>query len=210
MVASSEASDALWRTRDDEPAHAEADHDERVQDDERAPGGGDALAAPAIERVRVPDDGRHAQDAGARPAADRQTGARGERALGEVEEEDERAGPPAQQPVHVRRAGVARALPQDVTPVGTRDQLRAGERPQQPGHGDEDCDGNHARSFCTKGEDDSAATAGSVESTHRDGDDSAATGGSGAWSRPIERETTAQRRRGVGHHRTGNRATQSE
>ena len=97
---SSDASDALCSTRAT-TTHTtrESDDDQRVQHDERAARRGDALAALAVERERVADDRGDAEHARAGPAADGHPAAGRDRALGEVEEQHERPGPPAEQPV---------------------------------------------------------------------------------------------------------------
>ena len=126
---------------DEEPDDGEADDDQRVQHDERAARGRDALPALAVERERVADDRGDAEDARARRG--RRWRARRPAAIAPLAKSSSRTsapGLPAEQPADVRGAGVARALLQDVAAVGPGDELGARERPEQPGHGNEERD----------------------------------------------------------------------
>ena len=111
---SSDASDALCSTpRDDEPHDREADDDQRVQHDERAARGRDALAALAVERERVADDRGDAERERAGAAADR-AARRPPRSRPSRSRAASTSAPARQpsEPGDVRRARIARALVQ--------------------------------------------------------------------------------------------------
>ena len=110
---------------------------------ERAGRRRDALAALAVDRERVADDGRDTERERAGPTADRHARARCDRALREIAQEHDGARAPSEEPRHVRGARISRPLLQDVATVGPGDELRARERPEQPGEGNAQGDYEH-------------------------------------------------------------------
>ena len=132
---------------DREPHHAEDDRLEGEHDQHDPRPGRDAPPALELTRDRedVADDGGHAEDERASVPVEGQARPGRQRALADVEHQDDQARLPAQDPEGVRRPRVPGALAGDVVPAGSGHQPGAREAAKQIRDRQEAEDHDHRR-----------------------------------------------------------------
>ena len=138
-----DATDALCMTRaSNEPHHDHREREQREDHEHHAGAGRDAPAAlePAGDREHVAEDGGDAEDVGAAVAVDREAGER--RRATPLSEVQAKTRAPAFQPRR-REMFDAPGLPEPSavtsTPAAARHERGARERPEQVGHGHQEC-----------------------------------------------------------------------